>query len=156
MAGAGRAGWTVVPSLAPAGPLLGRFIPFLRRFPKVSPWLTLPAFPFTRVRALVRDSERNITKGSSGAKAIPNPVSVSPSCWIPLVPIALGIRGLLLPYPSALGLQVSGTEGKGSSRLALPHEDLKPLCPSSCRVSWSLLPPRAGPWQGLVSKRAWI
>lgn len=31
-------GWTVVLSLAPAGPVLGRFILFLTSFPKVSTW----------------------------------------------------------------------------------------------------------------------
>lgn len=52
--GSGSQGWpelaevgrTVVTSLAPAGPVLGRFIPFLTSFPKVSPWPTFPAFPF--------------------------------------------------------------------------------------------------------------
>lgn len=133
----------------------GEIYSFSRGSPKVSPWLTLPAFPFPCNRDW--DFERNnVTKGSSGAKAIPDPWVCVSLGWISLVPLApsprdaLGTRGLLLPCPSASGLQGVRDWGNETPRLALPHQGLKLLCPSSCHVSWSLLPPRAEPWQGHV------
>lgn len=130
---------------------------------KVSPWLTLPAFPFPCDRDW--DFERNnVTKGSSGARAIPDPWVCVSLGWISLVPLtpsprdALGTRGLLLPCPSASGLQGVRDWGNGTSGWLCPTRvfncsvPLLATCPGPCCHQGQ------GRGRGLSGspKRAWI
>lgn len=121
LAGAAR---TTVLSLAPAScrTTLGEIYSFSQSFLMADiASITLPL----NLGAGQGFQENNITKAQSCPKSTFLCLPRVGFQWFPSPRSALGISSCLTPLP--WGSRLSGIEGKGSPRLALPKQDFKPL-----------------------------
>lgn len=142
-------------SLAPAGPVWGRFIPFLTSFPKVSRWPTFPAFPFPGSGCW-----SGISRGTKHHQSQLGGQSCPKSLGLCLPRVGLQAPGMLWGsaassclIPLAWSSRLSGTEGSGSlTRILNLFVPLLAVCPGPCCHQGH----SHGRGLSGSSKRAWI